>query len=301
MIDSFVPVDPALVDVILPEDEQGYPEHLAAEDREPGVLWDCCGSASRKMPKSLMVDPDDWAGQARQNDKNFTWGTNFVDRFTMQDPTHECTNHSGSQNASACRNRHRSIIFKDGPKKEYQYEESKTSGSVFFSCMFPYNKANPNIRGGANVRQILELACAEGFMPDKLQPRDYSFKHTMPGTMGRGNLNQSHGDWVAYKNMPEGWRETAKWFKPLEIVFPESFEEAVSLVLNGYLVSVGRNGHAVPWSRLTFDGDELTGAAYNDSYNVVRYDSVRTMKSAWRGSFAIITMTQPDDWNKPAG
>jgi hypothetical protein len=25
------------------------------------------------------------------------------------------------------------------------------------------------------------------------------------------------------------------------------------------------------------------------------------MKSAWRGAFAIDTMTAPDDWQKPAG
>jgi hypothetical protein len=41
--------------------------------------------------------------------------------------------------------------------------------------------------------------------------------------------------------------------------------------------------------------------AYPDSYNVTRYDSDQTARSAWRGSFAIATVTLPDDWSRPAG
>ena len=78
-MNSFDPIDPALIDVVLPEDEQGYPADLAAEDT-PDVLWDVCGSASRSFPQSLWIEPSAWADRARENDKNKTWPRSFVDR-----------------------------------------------------------------------------------------------------------------------------------------------------------------------------------------------------------------------------
>jgi hypothetical protein len=86
-------------------------------------------------------------------------------------------------------------------------------------------------------------------------------------------------------------------FRPLEVIFPESYEEAVCCVLHGLAVSVGRNGHAVPWAKWIADQRLM---AYADSYDVVRYDSERTARSAWRGSFAIASCTLPDDWSRPA-
>lgn len=295
-MNSFAPIDPSLIDVVLPEHD-GYPAELAAEDT-PDALRDACGAASREFPESMWIEPSRWPEVARENDANHTWPMNYIDRYTNQPPTHECTVHSLTRNAEGARNRHRGVKFPDGPKKGFRYLESAAFGSVWFTAMYPYNMANPNIRGGANVRQVLELGCKYGMLPDKIQPRDYGFKHVMPGTMGRGNNNQSSGAWVSVRNMPEGWQETAKWFKPLEVIFPESWEQAVCLVLNGLFVSVGRSGHAIPWGQWLPDRQVM---AYPDSYEITRYDSLRTVKSAWRGSFAIATMTTPDDWDKPAG
>lgn len=293
-------IDPALIDVVLPEDEQGYPAHLAAEDT-PDVLWDVCGSASRAFPKSLWIEPKDWADKARDNDKYKTWPANFVDRFTNQQPTHECTCHSLRVNMEAARNRHRGIIFPDGAKKDFRYEESAKSGSVWLSPLSVYAEANPRKTGGANVRQVLEIAVRRGMLPEKIQPREYGFKSTLQGTTGKGGKNQSSGPWVRVADFPDDWEETAKHFKPLEVIFPASLEEAVCLVLNGFVVSVGRDGHAVPWDQLEFDGNDLDGTWYDDSYDVKRYDSFRKMQSAWRGAFSIATPTTPDDWLKPAG
>lgn len=296
MIDSFAPIDPKLVDVTLP-DHDGYPDELAAGDT-PDVLWDVCGSASRRMPDALRIPQSQWRAVAAENDRLKTWPMNYIDRYTNQVPTHECTNHSHTRAMEGCRNRQRSISFADGPKKEFRYPDSAEFNSVWFSAMFPYNFANPRIRGGAAIRTILEYSCQYGMMPDHKQPKDYGFKHTMPGTMGGGNLNQSRGDWVSKANMPDGWQETAKHFKALEIIFPESWEDAVSLVLNGLFVCVGRNGHAIPWGQWLPDRQVM---AYPDSYNVTRYDSLRTVQSAWRGSYAVATVVTPDDWSKPAG
>lgn len=296
-MNSFAPVDPALVDVTLPP--SGYDNDVAAGDT-PDVLRDVCGAATRDFQKALWIEPGNWLDKARDNDKYHTWPVNYVDRFTNQSPTHECTCHSLRTNVEAARNRQAGIIFTDGPKKGFRYEQS-AKRSVWLSPLSVYAEANPRQWGGAGVRQVLEIACRRGMLPDKIQPRDYGFKHQLQGTTGQGNSNQSSGSWVSLSRFPEGWEETAKWFKPLEVIFPESFEQAVCLILHGYVVSVGRNGHAIPWDRLVFSGSSVEAAGYSDSYDVERFDSVRTMKSAWQGSFAVASVTTPDSWDKPAG
>lgn len=300
-MNSFAPVNPALVDVTLPP--SGY---LDDGGNTVDVLKDMCGAASRDFPKDLWIEPKDWADKARENDKNRTWGMNYLDRYTNQgskngvgSDSHECTTHSLRANGEAARNRQRGIIFPDGPKKSFRYEESKM-GSVWLSPLSIYAEANPREWGGANVRQVLEIACRRGFLPDKIQPRDYGFKHSLHGTTGAGDNNQSRGGWISLKNFPEGWQETAKLLRPEEVIFPDSFEQSVCLVLHSMVCSVGRNGHAVPWAQLTFNGNDLTGAAYPDSYEITRYDSVRTMRSAWQGSFAIASFTTPGNWSEPA-
>jgi hypothetical protein len=289
-MNSFAPINDNLIDVVLTQ-PSGYPIEFEREDTTAAVR-NACGAAARDFPQSMWIEPKDWPERSLENDKNHTWGMNYVSHYTMQDPTHECTTHSAQANASAARNRQR------GPKKDFRYPQSADSGEVFLSPLSIYAEANPRQWGGANVRQVMEIACKRGFLPDKIQPRDYGFKHTLQGTTGRGNNNQSHGDWVALRNFPDGWQDTAKWFMPQEVIFPGSWEEAVCLVLHGLLVSVGRNGHAIPWAQWM---PEKQLMAYPDSYNVTRYDSLRTVKSAWQGAFAIATMTTPDDWLKPAG
>lgn len=295
-MNSFAPIDPALIDVVLPEHD-GYPANLAAEDTID-VLKDVCGSASRDFPQSLWIEPKDWADKCRDNDKYKTWPINYIDRFTHQGNSHECTCHSLRVSAEACRNRQRGIIFPDGPKVGHRYEES-ANGSVWLSPLSIYSEANPGVRGGANCRQVLEIAARRGFLPEKVQPRDYGFKHAIVGTAGGGNSsNQSVGPWVRVSDFPDGWQETAKWFKPLEVIFTNSWEQVVCLVLHGMAVGVGRSGHAIPYSFWNCQEQKM---GYIDSYNVVRYDSQGTVRGASGGAYAIASMTTPDDWMKPAG
>ena len=288
-------IDRTQLDVVLPFDS-GYPDEIAAGDTRD-VLMDVCGDASREFPKSLWIEPKDWAAKAKENDVAHSWAMNYVDRFTNQNPTHECTCHSLRTNAEACRNRQIGIIYPDGPKKDFRYDDSKKFGSVWLSPLSIYSEANPGKVGGAGIRQVLEIAARRGFLPEKIQPHEYGFKHDLVGTTGKGGMNQSHGDWVALNKFPEGWEETAKWFKPLEIIFPESWEQAVCLVLHGYVVSVGRSGHAVPWSMWNAAEEVM---AYPDSYDVVRFDSKGTVRGCGSGGFAIASMTAPDDWSIPA-
>jgi hypothetical protein len=103
---------------------------------------------------------------------------------------------------------------------------------------------------------------------------------------------------VALDDFPEGWEETAALFMPTEVIFPENWEELLCLILHGYAVEVGRSGHAIPY---TFWNHAEQAMGYADSYNVVRYDSLRTVKAAANGSFAVAAVKQPANWLDPAG
>jgi len=303
MIDSFTPTPQHLLDVPSPEiiaspdSTGGYPDDVAAMDT-PDALRDCCGEAARDFPQSLWIEPAQWAEKAAENDANHTWGLNYVDRFTNQNPTHECTCHGLRTGFEAARNRQRGIIFPEGPKKGFRYQES-VEGSVWVSPLSVYSEANPRKTGGAGCIQVLNIACKRGFLPEKIQPKEYSFKHSLQGTTGAGGINQSRGEWVSVGNFPSGWQETAKLFMPLEVIVVTDPEQAVSLLLNGLVLNYGRSGHAVPPCFFKV-ADKSVG--YVDSYDVVRWDSWRTFSSAVRGgAYCIVSVTTPDDWSKPAG
>jgi len=116
-VNSFAPIDPALIDFQSPEVglHDGYPAELAAGDTID-VLKDVCGSASREFPQALWIEPSNWADKARDNDKYKTWPANYCDRFTNQTPNHFCTCHSLGTNFEICRNRQRGIIYPEGAK-----------------------------------------------------------------------------------------------------------------------------------------------------------------------------------------
>jgi hypothetical protein len=297
-MNSFDKINPALIDKPSPEvgPHDGYPPDKAAGDT-PDALRDACGEAARDFPDALFIEPAYWADKARDNDTYKTWPVNYIDRFTNQGPSsHECTCHALRACAEAARNKALGIIYTDGPKKDHRYDESK-KGSVWLSPLSVYCEANPRQFGGAGCTQVLNIACKRGFLPDKLQPSSYGFRHDLHGTTGDGNSNQSSGRWVRVSDFPNGWEETAKLFKPLEVVVCENFEQVVSLVLHGYAIEVGRSGHAIPYARFNIASQVME---YVDSYNVVRYDSKRTVQGCSRGAFAIISMTTPDSWDAPA-
>jgi hypothetical protein len=128
-VNSFEPIPLHLVDVPM-VDHDGYPDELAAGDTID-VYRDVCGAASREFPDALWIEPKDWEAKARENDEQNTWPLNYVDRFTNQNPTHECTCHSLRALAEGCRNRQRGVIFADGPKKDFRYAVCVDYGRFF--------------------------------------------------------------------------------------------------------------------------------------------------------------------------
>lgn len=294
MIDSFTPVDPALIDVPPPVDS-GYPDEVSSEDT-PDALRSACGAASREFPQSLWIEPKDREAKARENDENKTWPINFIDRYTNQDPSHECTCHGFRTVFEGARNRSRAIIFPSGPKVDYRYPES-SRGSAWISPLSLYCRANRRQWGGAGVIQVLNIACGDGVLPDKIQPGEHTFAHTLHGTSGKGNSNQSHGPWIVEEQFPDGWKETAKHFRPLEVVVSTDWEVALCLILHGVNISYGRKGHCVPPSGWNVSSNAIL---YPDSYNRTLYDSMSTFKAACRsGFYGIISTTTPDHWSEP--
>lgn len=291
----FENIDPATIDVVLPIHD-GYPEELAKGDTREALMA-AAGDASREFPAELWIDPKDWDTVCQKNTAENTWPINYVDRFTNQDPTHECTCHALRTVFEAARNRARGVSY-PGPKAGVRHEASAKYGSVWVSPLSIYSEANPGQWGGAGCRQVMEIAVRRGFLPDKIQPHEYNLKHMLQGTTGRGGINQSSGPWVSVSRFPEGWQETAKWFKILEVIFPNNWEELVCLILNGFGVEVGRDGHAIPYS-LWDNVNKRMG--YVDSYDIIRWDSLNTVKRAAEGAFAVASVTTPDDWMKPAG
>jgi hypothetical protein len=249
VIDSFAPVNPALIDQPLDPSllTNGTPGYVADGDTVDAKVM-ACGSASRDFPQILWIEEKDRKDKASDNDKHHTWPINYVDRFTNQSPTHECTTHGLRTGAEAARNKQRGIIFPEGPKNDFRYEES-AKGAVWLSPLSIYAEANPRQWGGAGCFQVLEIACRRGFLPDKIQPRDYGFKHALQGTTGKGGKNQSSGPWVPLSQFPDGWQETAKLLRPQEVIVTSDPEQALCLLLHGYvLAAYARSGHAIPLS-----------------------------------------------------
>lgn len=298
-------IDPRLIDVTLDE-WSGYPPEIAADDTTDALCMGVEEAGARAItdfPQHLWIEPRDWPEAARQCDLNRTWPLDYLDRYTNQGSgnggysTHECTSHCFRAVFEAARNRQRQMAI-GPPVPRKRLDASATSASVWFSCLSVYAEANPRQWGGANVRQILSIAARRGVIPDKVQPRDWGFRHTLHGTCGAGGVNQSRGSWVAVSQFPDGWPETAKHFKPLEYIFPQTWEQTVCLVLRGYAVGVGRSGHSIPYVRWIPEDNVM---AYVDSYDVMRYDSISRIKATVGGSYAVVSTTIPDDWDKPAG
>lgn len=296
MTDTFAPIDPKLIDVMPSVPHDGYPVEMQAGDTID-VLKECCGAASREFPDVLWIEPAYRADKARDNDKYHTWGRNYLDRFTNQTPTHECTCHMLRAMAEGCRNRQRGIIFPDGPKRDFRYEES-AKGSIWLSPLSIYAEANPRQWGGAGCRQVLDIACRRGMLPETIQPRDYGLKHAINGTTGKGGKNQASGPWVPLSKFPAGFEETGKLFMPREVIITNDVDQAICLLLWGYILGGGRNGHAIPYD---FFSIAENSPGYCDSYDTFRQDSLSTFRRAVSsGVLAIASMPTPDDWLRPA-
>lgn len=286
-------IDPKLIDVF--DVEGGY---IGGEEDTPDGLFSACGAAARKFPKSMIVPRDERKDMARENDRLKTFGIHYLDRFTAQGDSHECAAHAVTRSIEAARNRHRGITYADGPRKDFRYTAS-SKGSVWLSPLSLYIESNPGRWGGSNIVRNVNIAQRRGSLPDRVQPAEYNFRHTLHGSAGgKNSSNQSIGPWVSLANLPEGFEETSKHFRPLEIFIIENEDEGISALLHGGVIAYGRRGHAVPVARWDHEQNVF---AYVDSYDRVLYDSAATFRSACQGAVCVWTVEQPNDWSRPAG
>jgi hypothetical protein len=262
-----------------PPTDTGYPEDAYQHD----TIEALCGLVAVDMPSHLTVQEGNWKEVASENDKHGTWPENFRARHLHQGDSHECVCHSFTHNFEIAWNRQR----------------MSNGDAVFMSPLSLYTRCNPRRWGGTYLQRALSIAMGDGILPDEDGPdgedmQKNEFRHTLHQTSGRGD------GWVTESGLPSGWKETAKHFKPLEIVNVRHWKEVVCLLLNGYAVCVGRYGHAICYTSVIWSDGQMY-ARYADSYRVHRLDSVRAIKAGIGGAYSIITTVIPDDWGAPAG
>lgn len=272
---NFTISDRSLIDHT-PEVETGY------VNGEADTIDNLQAMGATDFPSELWIEPKDWKTYAADNklSENNLWPTDYKGRFTNQNPTHECTCHSLTRGAE--------IAFAQqhaGRKK------------MAFSQIGIYAIANPRQWGGANCLHVLRIAMERGFIPENVWGQESEYHHTLHGTCGNGNANNSSGPWVTERSHPQyfdGAAETRKLFKPTEVINPRSREEMACCVLHGRAVNVGRRGHAVPYTFLVWEPgqrSEQPTFGYDDSYDVQRYDSWSGASAAVNGSSCIWNMT----------
>jgi hypothetical protein len=227
---------------------------------------------------------------AERNKEFKTRPKDFWTHFTQQSPTHECVAHAGTQVFSMVWNK----------------ENATSKYDVWFSPLYLYSQANPSIRGGTYISKVLGIMMAGGLLPEHHGPKGLntqkqSFQHTLHQTAG--NDPTRGGPWVAERNFPAGHRNTARHFKPIEVVNLSSWQEIICMLLHGYAVWVGRNGHSIPYYDVIWNGSDLYDllVPYPDSYDLELFDSWRTVKQAVGGAVAIMVTNRPDDPSRPAG
>jgi hypothetical protein len=253
------------------------------------------------FPTKYWIDEKDWDDAARMCDKYGTWPEDYSNRFTNQGggtnptdgtrgiSTHECTCHNLVQCAEIAWNK----------------QTQDKSKAVYFSPLGTYEEANPRIRGGASVRGVLKIAMRRGLVPEHNGPKGPGtqremFKFTRAGTMGKGNEQQSRGDWLAYRNYPAGHENTSRHFRPLEIINISDWRQVFCLIFHGIAVGDGADGHSLCKTKAKKDGRSWVGVA-KDSYDRYVLHSIARIKRGVNASYAIASITRPDDWAKPAG
>jgi len=287
-------IDRSLIDVF-PSVPTGY---IDGDEDTADNLFAACGESARAFPKEMMVPKSERKAMAEANDRNRTWGLNYLSRFTAQGNSHECAGHAVTRSIEAARNRLRGIIYDEGPRKNFRYTAS-AKGDVYLSPLSLYLEANPSQWGGSNIVRNVNIAQRRGVLPDRVQPAEYGLRHTLHGSAGgKESSNQSIGPWVRLRDLPEGFEDTSKHFRPLEIIIIENEDQGISALLHGGVIAYGRSGHAVAVAGWKHAQDIYP---YADSYDRVLYDSARTFRSACRGAVCVWTTTQPQDWLKPAG
>jgi len=237
-------------------------------------------AGAKRFPESLLIDRSEWDDRIAELDKQKQWAEDYSGRFTAQADSHECVAHASCQNAMIAWNR--------------QYNGMEHD--VWFSPLALYTRVtNGRQWGGSNVIDTMYEMIEHGLLPDHDGPggnnaQQKKFKHTLHETSGRSESYWPTSGWIKPSQLPDGWEETARHFKALEVYTVPDRAAHASALLRGWCVTNVRTGHSIPHVRLVKDGGRYL-SKYKDSYRVYRYDSERM----WGGGFVIRSMTM---WDK---
>lgn len=283
LLDLQVPSD--RVDVILPENEWGYNDERGEDTRENFMGLE----SSRSFPDELWIEPREWKDFAESVEKAKGFGRDYRPRYTHQGRSHECTSHSDDYNSQIC----------------YARMLLNPSEVVYTSPLSIYCRVNPRQYGGASIMAVMREHERRGVLPGRIGPggidQSTRFSHVLHGSSGGTSIDtMQSGDWVTERDFPAGWESTAKLFRPNEIIVPDTWEQGVCLLLHGFGVSVGRNGHAICYNAIGWrrgDPSEKPMAPYADSYDVDRVDSFERMRGCIGNGYSYTSMmVLPDEY-----
>lgn len=155
---------------------------------------------------------------------------------------------------------------------------------VHLSAISLYKRIGRSASSGAVVSDAWDAINEKGVLPLDDEANKARFKHTMPNT----------GFSTPY---PSGWEETAKQFMGLEALAINNMQDGMSALLNGHPVVVGRSGHSICYCRPIVQDGKLV-IKYANSWGDwgdkgYGYDSSSKAGSAFRGAFAIRSVTVP--------
>lgn len=236
-------------------------------------------AGAKSFPDSLLVDRSEYDDRISELEKHKASADYFSGRFTNQANSHECVCHAAHQAFMIAYNRQFNGMDHD----------------IWFSPLALYTRITNGRRwGGSNVMQSMYEMIEHGMIPDHDGPdgklaQTKLFDHTLHETSGRTEDWWPTKGWITPRELPEGWKETAKHFRALEVYTVPDREAHASCLLRGLCVVNGRNGHSIPHVRLIKENGRYL-SKYKDSYKIYRYDSERL----WGGGYVIRSVTTPD-------
>lgn len=272
-------VDPAMIDV---EDfaSDGLLEADPDEERAFGS----------RFPSELLIPRDRWRDRIEQiRDSNpfvdsphprEALMANYTPKVFDQHPESSCV-----LNASA-----------GAIMRVYARQVGMGARWVVLSPMATYCQMTHRRHSGTYMWRALEYTQKDGMIPSS----DYKdqatiFRHTF----------HENTPWSRPNDLPDGWKQTARHFRPLEWLRIDNEEQFGSSLLHQCPIVYGRSGHSMVAEDLVLDGRNFL-ARTCDSYGFRNrdgtgriYDSRRKWSTA--GAWALRAVNMPHDVAMPAG
>lgn len=233
------------------------------------------GSAFRS---EWLIDRKDWRDWYEQNEAASVSLKRYNLKINNQNPESSCVCNA----AETC---FRSIWAR----------QLGVKWSIDLSPMSLYARICSSRHSGSYMVDALNEAKENGFLPESTEKNKRLFRHTL----------HQNTPWIRESQLPSGWQQTAKHFRPLEWYrLPDDRDAFGSALLQGMPICYGRDGHSIAAMDLIWDNGRWL-AVYAQSYGTetgdegYQYDSERMWETD--GAWCLRAVTLPDDPAKPAG